>query len=196
MIVFNNEVLFNGVGANGLSCLWVTDGTIGGTHELVLGAGGASDPAGLNPTDITVFNGEILFSGLDASGDLGLWVTNGSAASTQELTGITGADPSGLAPSDLTVYNGEVLFRGLDQLSRPQLWVADGTTAGARELTASGASAPSSLNPFNLVVYNGQALFSGLDSSGFQFMGDRRHGHEEARIEPHFGDVVARVSSL
>ena len=115
MTVFNNEVLFNGVDANGLSGLWATDGTVGGTQELVAGAGGAADPPGLNPTNITVYNGEVLFSGLDASGDMGLWVSNGTAAGTHELTGVTGADPSGLAPSDLTVYNGEVLFRGLDQ---------------------------------------------------------------------------------
>ena len=118
MIVFNNEVLFNGVDANGLSGLWVTDGTVGGTHELVAGAGGASDPAGLNPTNITVSNGEVVFSGLDASGDMGLWVSDGTAAGTVRLTGIAGADLAGLAPSDLTVYNGEVLFRGLDQSGR------------------------------------------------------------------------------
>ena len=66
------------------------------------GAGGTSDLSGLNPTNLTVFNGEVLFGGLDASGDMGLWVTNGTVAGTQELTGVAGADPSGLAPSDLT----------------------------------------------------------------------------------------------
>ena len=68
MAVFNGEVLFNGVDADGLNGLWVTDGTAGGTHELVAGAGGASDPSGLNPTDLTVFNGEVLFAGTNASG--------------------------------------------------------------------------------------------------------------------------------
>ena len=148
MTVFNNEVLFNGVDANGLSGLWVTNGTVGGTHELVAGAGGASDPAGLNPTNLTVFNGEVLFSGLDASGDMGLWVTDGTATGTHELTGITGADPSGLAPSDLTVYNGEVLFRGLDQSGRPQLWVTNGTVAGTHELTGiAGAATTGRIEP-------------------------------------------------
>jgi len=31
---------------------------------------------------ITQFNGELLFSGLDAAGDFGLWETNGTAAGT------------------------------------------------------------------------------------------------------------------
>jgi ELWxxDGT repeat protein len=168
MTVFNNEVLFNGVDANGLSGLWATDGTVGGTHELVAGTGGASDPAGLNPTNITVLNGEILFSGLDASGDMGLWVSNGTSAGTHELTGITGADPSGLAPSDLTVYNGEVLFRGLDQSGRAQLWITDGTVAGTHELTGiAGASTTGmGLDPSGFAVYGGVVLFSGVDSSG------------------------------
>ena len=84
MTAFNNEALFNGVDINGLVGLWVTDGTVGGTHELVPGAGGASDAAGLNPTNITVYNGKLLFSGLDASGNMGLWVSDGTAAGSHE----------------------------------------------------------------------------------------------------------------
>src|ERR1700722_1576720 len=51
-----------------LSGLWVTDGTPGGTHELFAGGGGALDPHGLNPSDFTVFNGEVLLRGLDQFG--------------------------------------------------------------------------------------------------------------------------------
>ena len=168
MIVFNNEVLFNGVDASGLSGLWVTNGTVGGTHELVAGAGGALDPSGLNPTNLTVFNGEVLFSGLDASGDMGLWVSNGTVAGTHELTGINGADASGLAPSDLTVYNGEVLFRGLDQSGRPQLWVTNGTATGTHELTGivGAATTTVGLDPSGFTLYDGVVLFNGVDSSG------------------------------
>src|ERR1700678_1327423 len=39
MVVFNNEVLFNGVDTDGLSGLWVTNGIVGGTQKLVAGAG-------------------------------------------------------------------------------------------------------------------------------------------------------------
>ncbi|MGC2784541.1 MAG: hypothetical protein WA397_12065, partial [Roseiarcus sp.] len=168
MVSFNNEMLFNGVDANGLSGLWATDGTVGGTHELVPGAGGVSDPAGLNPTNITVLNGEILFSGLDASGDMGLWVSDGTGAGTHELTGITGADSSGLAPGDLTVLNGEVLFRGLDQSGQAALWITDGTVAGTHELTGIAGSSTTGigLDPSGFAVYGGVALFSGYDSSG------------------------------
>jgi ELWxxDGT repeat protein len=50
---------------------------------------GTSHPAGFNPPNITVISGEILVSGLDATDNMGLWVSNGTAAGTHELTGIT-----------------------------------------------------------------------------------------------------------
>jgi ELWxxDGT repeat protein len=170
MTVFNSKVLFNGVDANGLSGLWVTDGTVAGTHELVPGAGGALDPPGLNPTDVTVYTGKVLCSCLDASGDMNLWVLDGTAAGTHELTGIVGANSAGLAPSDLTVYNGEVLFRGLDQSGKAALWITDGTVAGTHELTGiAGASTTGiGLDPSGFTIYGGVALFSGFDSSGNQ----------------------------
>ena len=99
---------------------------------------------------------------------MGLWVTNGTAAGTHELTSIKGADPSGLAPSDLTVYDGEVLFRGLDQSGRPQLWVTNGTATGTHELTGISGAATTSvgLDPSGFTLYDGVALFNGIDSSG------------------------------
>ena len=99
---------------------------------------------------------------------MGLWVSNGTAAGTHELTGITGADSSGLAPSDLTVLNGEILFRGLDSSGRAGLWITDGTAAGTHELTGiAGASTTGiGLDPAGFAVYGGVALFSGFNSSG------------------------------
>ena len=99
---------------------------------------------------------------------MGLWLTDGTAAGTQELTGIAGTDSSGLAPSDLTVYNGEVLFRGLDQSGRPQLWVTNGTVAGTHELTGivGAGTTAGGFNPSGFTLYDGVVLFSGVDSSG------------------------------
>src|SRR5207237_5459776 len=61
--------LFVGVDTNLYNNLWVTDGTSAGTHELT-GIGGVLS---LNPSDLTAFDGEVLFS------SDGLWVTNGTA---------------------------------------------------------------------------------------------------------------------
>jgi ELWxxDGT repeat protein len=76
--------------------LWVTDGTASGTHELV-GIKNAN-PNGLDPQEMTVINGEVLFRGVDANNQVNLWVTNGTAQGTHELTGIADAyaGPTGL----------------------------------------------------------------------------------------------------
>src|SRR5438132_1505413 len=79
------EVLFNGVDASGNNGLWVTNGTAAGTHEITGITGAAANFPGLDPRDMTVFNGEVLFSGLNATFHFGLWVTNGTAAGTHEV---------------------------------------------------------------------------------------------------------------
>jgi ELWxxDGT repeat protein len=54
--------LFNGIAASGHQELWVTDGTVAGTHELNNIPGEPS--GGLNPYEITAFgNNEALFNG-------------------------------------------------------------------------------------------------------------------------------------
>ncbi len=72
--------------------MWVTDGTAGGTHEV-------AGTSGLDPTGMTVYNGVVLFSGLDGSGHAQLWKTNG--ATVQEISTGLGS-PAGLIPFDLT----------------------------------------------------------------------------------------------
>jgi ELWxxDGT repeat protein len=89
----------------------------------------------------------VLFTGVDASGRQGLWVSNATAAGTYELTGIRGAS-AGFDPIDFTVLNGEVLLQGTDGSGHSGLWVTDGTAAGSDELTGikvpiRGVSSPS-----------------------------------------------------
>jgi hypothetical protein len=133
--VFGNQVLFNGVNnvAGNLGGLWTTNGTATGTHEITGFTGAAS--TGVDPSDLTVFNGEALFNGANSAGALGLWVTNGAAAGTHEITPITGASSTGIDPTDMTVYKGEVLFNGVDSSGGAGLWVTDGTSGGTHEPT-------------------------------------------------------------
>ncbi len=58
----------------------------------------------------------MLFAGFDASEQVGLWETDGTAGGTHELTGIAGAYDTGLGldPKDFSVDDGEVLFAGVD----------------------------------------------------------------------------------
>ena len=92
----------------------------------------------------------MLFAGVDASGDEGLWVTNGTAAGTSEVTGIAGANSSGLYPSGLTLYNGEVLFSGLNASGHYGLWVTNGAASGTYELTGIAGASVTGLSPGDL----------------------------------------------
>jgi ELWxxDGT repeat protein len=112
----------------------------------------------------------VLFEGDDASGHFGLWESNGTAAGTYELTGISGAFSAGIFGTvDIPLFatfNGEVLFDGSDTSGNIGLWVTNGMAAGTTEvggLGDSGVSGASSggLNPFNFAVFNGEVLFWG-----------------------------------
>ena len=180
LTVFDGEVLFNGADSRSVpkqpvSGLWVTNGTAGGTVELVPGAGGVNDPLGLDPADLTVFGNEVLFRGVDASGKVGLWETNGTAVGTHEITGIADANASGLNPSDLTVLGGEALFSGLDASGDTGLWVTDGIPADTHEVTGITGADPGDpthgdpgLDPLFLTAFNGEVLFNGRDTSGLK----------------------------
>jgi ELWxxDGT repeat protein len=170
--VLNGQVLFDGLDTSGDVSLWVTNGTTAGTMEVggignnrVVNAG-----SGLHPDDMTVFNGEVLFDGLDASGHNGLWVTNGTAVDTHEVTGISGANSSLFDPIDFTVFNGEVLFAALDASANVGLWVTNGTAMGTSEVTGISGAGPGGVSPVDLTVFNGflssQVLFRGTDASG------------------------------
>jgi hypothetical protein len=125
-------VLFEGVDTSAHFGLWVTNGTASGTSELtgISGANAGGLFKSSNNLPFTVFNGEALFEGNDTSGNLGLWVTNGTASGTSELTGISGAYSGGIGFGASTVFNGEVLFDGKDAGGNVGLWVTNGTASG------------------------------------------------------------------
>jgi ELWxxDGT repeat protein len=172
LTVFNGEVLFNGQNPAGQIGLWVTNGTAAGTFELTGISGASTGNLGLDPANLVAFNGDVLFGGYDTSGQIGLWVTNGTAAGTHELTGISGANTGmfGLLPFDMTVFSGEVLFAGQDASGAVGLWVTNGTAAVTHELTGiSGAYSGgifAQTEDSVLTVFNGEVLFDGTDASG------------------------------
>ena len=172
LTIYNGKALFNGYNSlTGHADLWVTDGTTNGTTELdVAGADTSLFGSGLNPDFFTPYNGKALFNCTNASGDAGLWVTDGSVNGTHELTGIAGADSSGLEPADLTVYNGKVYFYGLETDQTAGLWVTDGTAVGTHELAG--------VSPSDLTVLNGKLLFDGLDGGLWVTDGTAAGTHE------------------
>ena len=63
--------------------------------EELLPAG--ADASGLSPANMTVLGDHILFSAADASGQIGLWITDGTASGTVEIP-VSGSSAGGLDP--------------------------------------------------------------------------------------------------
>jgi ELWxxDGT repeat protein len=171
-------VMFAGTDTADNIGLWVTDGTAAGTHELTGISGTYPGPGGFHPADFTVFKNEVLFNGYDITGrDTGLWVTDGTATGTHELTGIKGANPAGLDPTDFTVFNNEVFFRGVDANGQIGLWETNGTPSGTHEITgiSSAYTGSGGLNPQDLTDPPSVTLTGG-------------HGADTFVFPPNFGD--------
>jgi ELWxxDGT repeat protein len=163
LTAYNGETLFAGASA-GLEDLWVTTGTVAGTLPLT-GIANASATVGLDPLVMAVYNGKVLFNGIDAANKRTLWETDGTVAGTTEL--VQGGAAGGISPIFLTPYKGKVLFNGVDPANNRNLWVTDGTAAGTSELTGI-ANAAAQLDPFDITVFNGLALFEGVDTANKQ----------------------------
>ncbi len=171
LTVFNNQVLFagrSGPGDIGPFHLWTSDGTASGTVALtpIVGANSSGFFSTTVTPDFTVFGNEVLFRGIDTGGASGLWMTDGTALGTKEITGVNGTASTGISPNDMTVFNGGVLFNGADAAGHLGLWTTDGTAAGTQELTSIGGAAAGGLNPTDMTVFNGEVLFNGADANG------------------------------
>ena len=162
-IAFGSLFLFEGADANGHFNLWQTHGTTGGTSEISVPGASSLGLFDEQSSDVHIvpFGSEVLFAGNDSSGRNNLWVTDGTLASTSELSA-TGADATdGLFPRSLTLFGSEVLFSGLDTAQRTGLWVTNGTSAGTSELSVAHSQLFSQ-GVDNLTVL-GTALFVATD---------------------------------
>lgn len=117
-IPLGGELLFvgdDGVGRN----LWITGGTVAGTHLLH----DINPGVGSWPLELTALGENVVFRATDPVGR-GLWVTDGTAAGTVKL-----ADAGWPVDfSGLTLVGDEVFFRRNSATS--ELWKTDGTAAG------------------------------------------------------------------
>lgn len=107
--VLNHKALFVGYDSHGHVGLWSTDGTAKGTVE-VGGLGNAGIKGGLrldgtsNP-DFTVYGDVAVFHAYDGSNHSGLWVTDGTAKGTHEISTPDFGSPNSVEGPDFTVFN-------------------------------------------------------------------------------------------
>jgi ELWxxDGT repeat protein len=162
LVTLGSEVLFRGLDHSNLWGLWVSDGTVQGTSELV------RHGSSFVPDDLTVFGNKVLFNSFDASDRINLWVTDGTAAGTSLLTVAnidTNESDEGLSPRHFFVFGSEVLFAGDGPDRLTGLWVTDGTGAGTSEISVAGADiAGFGLEPSGFTLLGSEVLFSGTDA--------------------------------
>lgn len=108
--------------------LWISDGTVGGTHLVY-----DSNPGTSGPWDNLLFftatiGGRVFFTGWDAQHGYELWSTDGTEAGTSLFYDvIPGTESSTPA---LTQAGDKIYFRIFPSASSDRLWVTDGSTTG------------------------------------------------------------------
>lgn len=164
----------DGVGRDGNTNLWVTDGTAAGTKELIVP--GAQSDGGLfwkgeieDPV-ITVLGSKILLAGLNNdSATIDLWVTDGTVSGTKDLR-VPGVGFGGLAPSHITTFGNKAIFAGFDSSGFPNPWVTDGTLGGTHELVPPGSDILKPDDRFGIdpdfTVLGNKVLFVGQNLAG------------------------------
>ena len=97
------------------------------------------------PSDLTPFNGKIVFAANNPTYGLEPWISNGTPGGTNYLSniapGATSSDPSGF-----TELDGKLYFSATDFLTGPELWSTAGSFDDAtlvKDINTSGGSYPS-----------------------------------------------------
>jgi hypothetical protein len=109
--------------------IWVTDGTLAGTHNIF---GGTQNFGFATPYGFLTVADDAVFAAQDPTGNFAVWVTQGTGVSTVELiSGLQGAFP--LSPQQFTEVGASVLFVGRD-VNGAQALFETGVNGGAQIL--------------------------------------------------------------
>ncbi|MFM8529993.1 MAG: fibronectin type III domain-containing protein, partial [Ilumatobacteraceae bacterium] len=143
-VVLGTTAVFNATGTSGGEELWVTDGTVTGTHMVVDLYPGSSygNPNSSFPNYLTLANGKVYFYATTAAAGNEPWVTDGTEAGTTSLGDLNpGSNGSALycggCASPLgrfNAYGDRVLFTANVTGFGNEPWITDGTAAGTRIL--------------------------------------------------------------
>lgn len=84
---------------------------------------------GGNPEFLTVLGEAVYFAAQDTPGNIELWKTGGTQASTTRVADLT-PGPDGSAPQNLAAWNGSLVFSAIDAVNGREPWISDGTSEG------------------------------------------------------------------
>src|SRR3954447_9528325 len=157
--------------------LWQSDGTPGGTSLVKADLNGLQGFGDFVFPALADAGGKLLFTVLNASSVVELWVTDGTQGGTHAVGDAAQGFRAFPPLRFLAVDHGQVLFAAQDSLTSWEPWVTDGTNAGTHRLSEVNPGAGSPIRFNNL----GPAGQEGLVApwGGFVFVGDDgSHGPE------------------
>jgi ELWxxDGT repeat protein len=116
----------------------------------------------LAPDQLAAGGGGVVFTGVDASGNYGLWSSNGTTAGTHETASLPAGSAGGLAVAGGTIFFG--FYPDISASGDLELWTSDGTAAGTASI-ASFADASELTAVANRVYFTVDDLTSATSSS-------------------------------
>ncbi|MFP4501681.1 MAG: hypothetical protein ACLFTT_11825 [Candidatus Hydrogenedentota bacterium] len=132
-------------------CLWVADGTAGGTRILKEFNGNNRQNKAVPGNKeyytfeygLGVFQGKLYFRAPATSGYSEIWSSDGTAAGTATVTALAAQEKSPGVPAlgENVLYFGT----GVNYPARPALWISDGTASGTRQVSSLNGSGLHSL---------------------------------------------------
>jgi ELWxxDGT repeat protein len=149
------------------STLWVTDGTVAGTHQL-------SDTIKASNSQEGILNGKFIFSAVSPHCGEEYFITDGTAAGTKLIKDINpGTAGSVASNTSVTLLNGYVYFPAITAANGCELWRSDGTTANTTMVKDINPGTADGISPddgsFDFYLLNGYLYFPATSpTSGYE----------------------------
>src|SRR5579862_588785 len=102
--------------------LWVSDGTVAGTHMLASGLSG--------PNGLTAFGNSLIFSASTDGTNREPWISDGTAAGTHVIANLHAENPGALTMADMGTFDGGLVFLRSTATTDNSIWVSNGTLGG------------------------------------------------------------------
>jgi ELWxxDGT repeat protein len=159
--VSGSKVFFTASDATHGNELWVTDGTVPGTHITKDINPGPYDS---NPGNISAYGTGVLFSATDPAVGTELFFSDGTTAGTGLVDDVnkTADHSPSMSVTNVTAVGTQAFFNGNDPTHGQELWVTD-TTTDATHLVKDIIIGATGSNPQNFIVAGGKLFFTADD---------------------------------